>query len=101
MIESGMVPIIIARDQKAEDAVGKLGVANIPSGAIARELQTFIVQVPPKARAHLLVNGRVSFHRPDLRGDQFAVLDDSTLYREDTGLIWEDADYLSMESLVM
>jgi CRISPR-associated endonuclease/helicase Cas3 len=100
MIESGMVPVIVQRDETARRAVGKLAVAQIPSGAIARDLQTYIVQVPPRARDRLIACGRVAFVHPELRLDQFAVLTDDTLYQEDVGLIWEDAEYLSVEGLV-
>jgi CRISPR-associated endonuclease/helicase Cas3 len=100
MIESGMVPVIIPRDDEARKAVGKLSVAQIPSGVIARDLQTYIVQIPPRARNRLIDCGRVAFAEPRLRLDQFAVLVDPELYREDTGLLWEDAEYLSAEGLI-
>jgi CRISPR-associated endonuclease/helicase Cas3 len=100
MIESGMVPVIVPGDDKAREAVAKLAAPQIPSGAIARELQTYIVQVPPRARDRLIVCGRVAFAAPKLRLDQFAVLVDHQLYRDDTGLLWEDAEYLSAEGLV-
>ncbi len=100
MIESGMVPVIIPIDEKSRAWVDKLGVPEIGSGKLARELQTYIVQVPLKARQLLLANGRVKFIAPELREDQFAVLQDETLYTPELGLLWEDADYLSTEALV-
>lgn len=98
MIESGMEPAIVPFDDKAAEAVDDLGKEWIPSGAIARKLQTYVVQVPPKARRLLIDNGHVSFARPDLRGNQFAVLRNASLYREEAGLMWENADYLAAES---
>jgi CRISPR-associated endonuclease/helicase Cas3 len=100
MIESGMVPIIVARDETARRAVNKLSIAGIPSGGIARELQTYIVQVPPKARQRMIDCGRVAFANPELRGEQFAVLLSNELYHENVGLVWEDVEYLSAEGLV-
>lgn len=100
MIESGMAPVIVPRDDKAREAIKKLAIAQIPSGAIARELQTYIVQVPPKARERLIACGHVQFVQQQLRLDQFAVLISDCLYREDVGLLWEDAEYLSAEGLV-
>jgi CRISPR-associated endonuclease/helicase Cas3 len=100
MIESGMMPVIVPRDEAAREAVGKLAVAQIPSSVLARDLQTHIVQVPPRARDRLIACGRVAFAHPELRLDQFAVLTDIELYKEDTGLLWEDAEYLSAEGLV-
>ena len=100
MIESAMVPVVIPRGGAAE-AVGRLGVPAISSGRIARELQQYMVLVPPKARQKLLANGKAHFAHPELRGDQFAVLDDLSLYREDSGLWWEDAEYLAMEAAII
>jgi CRISPR-associated endonuclease/helicase Cas3 len=97
MIESEMVPVIIARDERAKVAVSKLAFENVTSGTIARELQTFIVQVPVKARAKLIENRHVTFEQPVLRGDQFAVLRAHSLYTDELGLLWEDADYLASE----
>jgi CRISPR-associated endonuclease/helicase Cas3 len=100
MIESGMVPVIIPADDKAREAIRKLSIPQIPSGGIARDLQPYIVQVPPRARDRLMACGRAAFAAPKLRFDQFAVLTDPQLYREDVGLLWEDAEYLSVEGLV-
>lgn len=101
MIDSRMAPVIIARDPVAIEAVEKLGIENILSGAIARKLQSYIVQVTPQARDLLLANGHVAFVRPDLRADQFAVLQTESLYTEAAGLIWEDAAYLAVENSVI
>lgn len=101
MIESGMEPVIVARDVPAQKAVNELAIAQISSGRLARELQVYLVQVPPKARQRLIECGHVKFVAPDLRADQFAVLQTRSLYREDVGLIWEDAEYLAEESLMI
>lgn len=101
MIESGMVPVIIPYDARARQAIGELGIDNISSGKLARKLQSCIVQVPPKARALLIANGHVRFEHPDLRGDQFAVLQTQSLYASDVGLLWEDADYLAEENMMI
>ncbi len=101
MIESGMVPVIIARDAKAKDAVEKLSNPQIPSGKLARELQSYIVQVPPKARALLHANGHVTFIAEDLRADQFPVLKSESFYKEDVGLLWDEAPYLELEKSIL
>lgn len=101
MIESEMVPVIIPRDEAAKKAADELGIADIPSGVIARKLQTFIVQIPLKARDLMLADGHVKFIHPEIRADQFAVLQTASLYDEEVGLLWEDADYLSMESMLI
>jgi CRISPR-associated endonuclease/helicase Cas3 len=101
MIESGLAPVIIARkeDKKAHDAFDGLRVGKMSPGAASRRLQSFIVQVPPKARALLLANGHVRFVEDF--GDQFAELTTGGLYSEETGLLWENAEYLGLEDTIL
>ena len=101
MVETGMVPVIVPRDKDSLAAVKRLGITDIPSGALARELQLYVVQVPPKARALLLANRHVAFEAPTIRGDQFAVLKTDSLYDEAVGLVWENAEYLAVEGSVI
>lgn len=101
MIESTMVPVIITRDERAQEAVQRLGIEAVPSGVLARALQTFIVQVPARERARLITNGHVAFAQPALRGEQFAVLKTPGLYTEEIGLIWENADELDPEVSIL
>jgi CRISPR-associated endonuclease/helicase Cas3 len=101
MVESGMAPVIVARDADAERAVRELSIPAIPSGAIARKLQIYTVQVPPNARKLLLANGHVRFLEEKLRADQFAVLQTPGLYSEEAGLLWENADYVALENSII
>lgn len=100
MIESDLAPVIVAREEKARDAVKKLGIEAIPSGTIARDLQRFIVLVPPKAREKLISCGHAAYAEAKLRGDQFVVLNSMSLYQEDVGLLWDDAEYLALENSI-
>lgn len=95
MIESGLLPVIVPGDDAARQAVEELGVPDIPSGALARRLQGYVVQVPPKARGLLLAAGHVVLKAEKLRGDAFAVLVRDDLYSAKTGLIWEEGHTLS------
>lgn len=101
MIESGMVPVVVPRDAHAREAIARLGIEAVSSGRLARDLQHYTVDVPPRARARLIACGRAVFVAPDLRADQFCVLSDLSLYREDVGLVWEDAEFLGVEALVL
>lgn len=101
MIDSPMVPVIIQGDNKARAAVAELAHADVPSGAIARRLQAYTVQIPSKSRTRLVQNGHAAFLHPDLRADQFCVLQNMSLYNAESGLWWEDADYLAEESLLI
>ncbi|WP_338049009.1 hypothetical protein [Rhodoligotrophos defluvii] len=97
MIESGMEPVIVAIAPEARALVDKLAVESIPSVRLARDLQRYTVQVPPKARKRLIDCGHVVFAQADKRGEQFAVLVTGSLYRAEVGLSWEDAEYLWAE----
>jgi CRISPR-associated endonuclease/helicase Cas3 len=101
MIESAMRPVIIERDEKAEALIAKLALENVSSGSLARDLQGYIVQVPPKARELLVANGHVRFVAPNLRADQFAVLQTASLYDEEVGLRWDEAGYLAIENSIL
>lgn len=97
MIDSTMDPVIIANTDEAQNCVNKLVCKDISSGRIARELQSYVVQVPPQARRLLIANGHVTFFAPELRGDQFAVLKTESLYTAEKGLLWENPEYLGVE----
>jgi len=101
LIESGMAPVIIARDEAAKNAIKKLQFEGVSPGGVARDLQSYVVQIPPKARALLWKNGHVAFENEKEFGDQFAVLRTDNLYREEEGLLWENADYLGLENQII
>ncbi len=101
MIDSPMVPVIVAIEDKARSEVEKLAIAEIPSGGIARALQPYTVQVTERARDVLLTNGHARFHATNLRGDQFCVLETASLYRPEFGLHWEQAEYLAAETWLL
>lgn len=101
MIDSPMVPVIIALEDEAVRAVSRLQVEQIPSSSIARSLQPFSVQVTEKAREILRMNGKGDFEAPELRGEQFFVLSDTSLYVEDFGLWWERAEYLGADQSII
>ncbi len=96
MIESGLVPVIIPGEQLPRDILEKLRGGFLTAGRAAAKLQSYIVQVPPKSRALLLANGHVRF----VEGfrDQFAELVSTSLYEKETGLLWENAEYLQLEA---
>ncbi len=101
MIESGLLPVIVATEPEARDVLEKLGLEDIPSGALARQLQGYVVQVPPKARGLLMAAGHVRLEHEALRGDQFAVLRNADLYKTEIGLLWENAEYLGAENTII
>lgn len=97
VIEDRMVPVIVATEPKALAEVNKLWAAQVPSGAIARALQVYTVQIPAPTREVLRVNGKGDFVAQDVRGDQFFVLSDDSLYHEGFGLWWEQAEFLGAD----
>lgn len=99
MIETTMLPVVIPRG--VEDVIARLSVEAIPSGALARDLQRHVVLVPEKARARMVACGKAAFAARQVRGDQFCVLEAGDLYHADSGLWWEDAEYLGAEEMVI
>lgn len=97
MIDTAMVAVIIPGDEIALREINRLGVEEISSGSLARALQNYMVQIPTKAREALRANGKGDFAAPHLRGEQFFVLKETSLYRSESGLWWEGADYLAEE----
>jgi CRISPR-associated endonuclease/helicase Cas3 len=95
MIQSGLSPVIVALDERPKQALEALR-GGKPPGAVARALQPYIVQVPPRARELLVRYEHVNF--VEGFGDQFAVLTSKELYRRAEGLIWEDGEYLALEN---
>lgn len=98
MIESGLAPVIIVKDEEALE--GRL-YGTESSGKIARELQRLVVQVPPQERARMIANGSVRFLAPEARGDQFAALTRRDLYSREVGLKWEEADILTTRESIL
>jgi CRISPR-associated endonuclease/helicase Cas3 len=98
MIEDGLAPVIVAREAEARQAFASLR-AGASAGSVARRLQPFLVQVPPKARDLLLTNGHVRF--VDGERGEFAELVTEALYRNDVGLEWENAEYIAVEDTII
>ncbi|MDD3287571.1 MAG: CRISPR-associated helicase Cas3' [Alphaproteobacteria bacterium] len=94
MISSSLCPIIINDNSSVQDILDRLNSEYASPGKAVQELQSYMVQVPLKDFECLIKNGRIGFYRKDLWEDQFAVLTDPSLYKAETGLIWEDAGVL-------
>jgi CRISPR-associated endonuclease/helicase Cas3 len=86
MIESGMVPVIVAIEQEAEDIVDGLK-PGASAAEAARRLQRYIAQVPPRARNAMIASRDVQYVAHF--GDQFAILKNDALYTPEQGLVWE------------
>ena len=103
MIESGLAPVIVARETEPREAKAREALAALragaSAGAVARRVQPFIVQIPPKARDLLLTNGHARFVDGD--AGEFVELVTASLYRDEVGLEWENADYLAVEDSII
>jgi CRISPR-associated endonuclease/helicase Cas3 len=93
--------VIVGRDDAAKKVLAELATPDSHAGALARKLQPYTVQVPPKALNLLLANGHVCFVEENHFGDQFAVLRTQELYHPDIGLLWEEAEYLKLENSII
>ncbi len=100
LIQSELLPVIIDLEEEAHRALHDLAYAE-RLGGVARRLQPYVVQVYSRFRKQLVNNKHVYFAEEERFGDQFAVLFTKSLYREDVGLLWEDADSLDNEVMII
>ncbi len=95
MIDSPLAPVLIGWDDRARKTIEALRYAD-RVGGIARQLQRYLVNIPVRDRAALIGRGAAEVIRPDQFGEQFVVLRDMNLYRNDVGL--DGSDPTAMEA---
>lgn len=99
LIEVTMRPVIVPWDDIAKKALRKLEFAE-SCGAIARELQPYIVQLPHQAYDALWKARAIQPIAPDRYGEQFVQLVNPRLYNKQFGLHWDNPQLLEVGSLV-
>jgi len=95
IIKDGAEPIIIPWNKEAEKIIGGLRYSEYP-GLFARKAQRFTVQVYPKVLGSLECAGSV-----ERLHNQYCVLTNMDIYRDDLGLCPEDPTFHEVESLIM
>lgn len=100
LIETTMRPVIVPWDDNAQKALTALEFAE-SCGAIARDLQPYIVQLPSQAYDALWKAHAIQPVAPDRYGEQFVQLVNPRLYDEQFGLHWHDPQFLEAGSLVV
>jgi CRISPR-associated endonuclease/helicase Cas3 len=94
IIRDEMMPIIIPFNKEAAKIIDELRFGKFPAAA-ARKAQRFTIQVPPRILGSLLSGGAVErIH------DQYSILINRDIYREDLGLCPEDPSFHEVESLI-
>ena len=94
IIEDGAEPVIIPWNEEAEKIVTGLRYSEYPA-SFARKAQRFTVQVYPKVLGSLECAGSV-----ERLHDQYCVLTNMDIYRDDLGLCPEDPTFHRPESLI-
>jgi CRISPR-associated endonuclease/helicase Cas3 len=94
IIENVMDPVIIPWNDKARHIIQELRYSDFPSSA-ARKAQRFTVQLPQRALAQLLSVGSV-----ERLHEQFNVLINEDLYKDDMGLCPDDPTFHEIENLI-
>ena len=103
MIESHLIPIIVPFDDQARQRLEALRCAE-HAGALARQLQRYMVQVPKRVFAEWLKIGAVSAIAPERFGGQYYELTqsfNSSFYSKDAGLNLSDSNAILAESLII
>ena len=106
LIDTPMVPVIVpyrgpdGTDRAADGLIRELDFVERP-GRLARRLQPYTVPVPRRARAALLGSGSVRIVQEARFGEQFVVLENEDIYRDDIGLTWDDPAFRRVEGMVI
>ena len=106
LIETPMVPVIVpyrgsnGDDETVTRLLEELSRAERPNRH-ARQLQPYVVQIPPFVRHTLLAAGAVEAVCKERFEDQFIVLANVDLYRADVGLTWDDPTFRKAEGLLL
>lgn len=106
LIDSPMVPVIVpyrgpdGTDSTADGLIRDLDFVERPGG-LARRLQPYTVPIPPRAREALLSAGSVRIVQEARFGEQFVVLENEDIYRDDIGLSWDDPTLRRVEGMVI
>ena len=94
IIRDGMDSIIIPWDREADRIINELRFSNYPISA-ARKAQRYTIQVPPRILNNLLSAGAV-----ERLHDQYNVLINRDIYKDDLGLCPEDPTFHEIENLI-
>ncbi|WP_416391182.1 CRISPR-associated helicase Cas3' [Alloalcanivorax xenomutans] len=100
MIDSRMLPVIVAYDEAARKALRALQWAE-SCGGIARRLQSYLVQLPEQAFRALRETGAIQPVQAEKFGEQFMELVNEDLYHDKYGLDWDEPSFISAEKSVM
>lgn len=97
LIKETMAPVIIPYTASQISGVSKEALDSLyhlpTAGAVAREVQRHIVQIPRNARQELIRAHSAHALKPDTYGEQFVLLDNRDLYTSDAGFNWDDPTY--------
>jgi CRISPR-associated endonuclease/helicase Cas3 len=95
IIQDGMVSLVIPWNAEAEAIIGELRYSACPAAA-ARKAQRFTIQIYPKTFYALLDAGSIErIH------DQYNILINRDLYRDDLGLCPDDPTFHDIENLIL
>jgi CRISPR-associated endonuclease/helicase Cas3 len=93
MVEDEAVPVVVRGGAYGAPAalLSRLE-AGQGAGSLARDLQPYVVNVSPRLRRHMTATGAARLVRPDVFGEQFAVLENPAAYDPRLGLAPERID---------
>ncbi|MEM0955246.1 MAG: CRISPR-associated helicase Cas3' [Pseudomonadota bacterium] len=100
MIDSHMLPVIIAYDPTAQKALNDLSWVE-SCGGISRRLQPYLVQLPERSFRSLRQTGAIQPVQEMKFGEQFMELANKDLYHCKYGLDWDDPSFISAEKSVV
>ena len=100
LIDSVQRPVIVPYDDTAKALLHKLAFAT-GCGAISRQLQPYLVQLPTQGFDALFKAGAMQPVAADKWGDQFIKLTNPDLYDRNVGLGWDDPSFMKVASTIL
>ena len=104
VVETPLVPVIVPYKSSPEEAgaaplVEALRWAERP-GAITRQLQPYVVQIPPQTREALVAAGAAVVLQEGRFERQFVWVANGDIYDDAVGLQWDDPSFRTAEGLI-
>lgn len=100
LIDDAMQPLLVPWDDRAVGLLRVIGATEGRFSGLLRDLQSYVVAIPAKARADLLHRGVLVRIRHEL-GESVLRLDDMQYYRDATGLDLSDGAYRTAEENII
>ncbi|MCG5517310.1 MULTISPECIES: CRISPR-associated endonuclease Cas3'' [unclassified Ectothiorhodospira] len=100
MIDTVQMPVIVPFDDHAHGFINDLRYSD-KSGALARKLQPYLVQLPCKGFDALRQSGAIQPIAPEKWGEQFMALVNMDIYSPEFGIWWDEPTFMKSANTII